>query len=152
MKFSATVPHATNSTAGQNCRQRECTSKQTYTTSASRHDAQPEPSQSMLNTGNQGAFAYTHDAANHHYHKRSERVHAQFSVHQHQTTANLQGTQLLRGTSVRSGRAHPQVQLLVEVAVKDAAIPPDINRMPARGKHPICVVDRAPSLKRLAPG
>lgn len=42
----------------------------------------------------------------------------------------MHSTKLLRSASVGSGCAHPQFELLVEVAVEDAPVPPDVNRVP----------------------
>ena len=42
---------------------------------------------------------------------------------------DLHRTELLRGPSIRSGSAHAQFKLLVEVAVKDTSIPSDVYRV-----------------------
>lgn len=45
---------------------------------------------------------------------------------------DLHAAKLLRSPSVRSSRAHAQFQLLVEVAVENASVPTDVDRVPVQ--------------------
>ena len=51
-----------------------------------------------------------------------------------ESTTYMHSKKPLRSASVGSGCAHSQFQLLVEVAVENASVPPDVDRVPNVGE------------------